>query len=101
MIGVLEIERFRPDRPGDRVRSVGARAPRDFAGMSASPIYIGEPGRIVEEMLASKVVTEADTLPVYLPWDFTFDEYREQLEALTTTVAPALGWEPAVPDRPC
>jgi Luciferase-like monooxygenase len=71
---------------------------RYFARMEVAPIFIGEPGRVVEEMVGSKVVTEADTLLVYLPWDFTFDEYRQQLEALTTTVAPALGWRPADPD---
>ena len=73
---------------------------RYFARMNVAPIYVGEPGRIVEQMVASKVVAEADTLLVYLPWDFTFDEYRQQLEALTTTVAPTLGWEPADPGRP-
>jgi alkanesulfonate monooxygenase SsuD/methylene tetrahydromethanopterin reductase-like flavin-dependent oxidoreductase (luciferase family) len=67
---------------------------RSFARMGTAPIYVGPPEQIIEEMVASKVVAEADTLLVYLPWDFSFDEYREQLEALATTVAPALGWEP-------
>jgi alkanesulfonate monooxygenase SsuD/methylene tetrahydromethanopterin reductase-like flavin-dependent oxidoreductase (luciferase family) len=68
---------------------------RYFAGINVAPIYVGEPEKVVEDLLASKVVAEADTLLVYLPWDFTFDDYRHQLEALTTTVAPALGWTPS------
>jgi alkanesulfonate monooxygenase SsuD/methylene tetrahydromethanopterin reductase-like flavin-dependent oxidoreductase (luciferase family) len=70
----------------------------EFSRMGSAPIYYGEPDQVVEGLLASDVVKQSETLLVYLPYGFTFDEYRDQLEALATTVAPQLGWKPLTQD---
>ncbi|MGX6607672.1 LLM class flavin-dependent oxidoreductase [Micromonosporaceae bacterium Da 78-11] len=64
-------------------------------GLAMSPVHHGEPGAVIEAVLADPGLSAADELVVFLPPAFTLAENVRLLTDLTRTVAPALAWTPA------
>nr|WP_206673794.1 LLM class flavin-dependent oxidoreductase [Galbitalea soli] len=57
--------------------------------------YVGEPDRIVEELLDDPAVLAADTILLTVPNQLGVDYNAHLLETVATQIAPAIGWEPA------
>lgn len=57
--------------------------------------YIGEPDRIVEELLQDAAVREADTILLTVPNQLGVDYNTHLLQTVVDHIAPAIGWEPA------
>jgi alkanesulfonate monooxygenase SsuD/methylene tetrahydromethanopterin reductase-like flavin-dependent oxidoreductase (luciferase family) len=55
--------------------------------------YIGEPGRLVEELARDAAVAAADTVLVTVPNQLGVDFNLRLLEAISRDLRPALGWE--------
>lgn len=55
--------------------------------------YIGEPGRLVEELSQDAAVAAADTVLVTVPNQLGVDFNVRLLEAITRDLRPALGWD--------
>ncbi len=55
--------------------------------------YIGEPGRLVEELSGDAAVAAADTLLVTVPNQLGVDFNVRLLESISRDLGPALGWE--------
>ncbi len=64
-------------------------------GMVMSPVYHGEPGAVVDAVLADVGMSAADEHVLFLPPAFELDENVRLLKDLAETVAPNLDWEPA------
>jgi alkanesulfonate monooxygenase SsuD/methylene tetrahydromethanopterin reductase-like flavin-dependent oxidoreductase (luciferase family) len=62
-----------------------------------SPVPHGDPHKVVEELAADVALAEGQELVIFLPPNFTFDEYRELLDNVAEHVAGELGWSPAKP----
>lgn len=62
------------------------------APMRFSPLYVGEPDRIVDALLADVALAEADSFTITLPAVGGVASHRRILEAVTERIAPALGW---------
>jgi alkanesulfonate monooxygenase SsuD/methylene tetrahydromethanopterin reductase-like flavin-dependent oxidoreductase (luciferase family) len=56
--------------------------------------YIGDPDRIIAELLKDAAVREADTILLTVPNQLGVDYNAHLLETVTRHIAPALGWEP-------
>jgi hypothetical protein len=54
--------------------------------------YAAEPDALIEELRKDEAITEADTLLLTVPNQLGVDYNAHVLEAILTTVAPALGW---------
>lgn len=78
-------------------RPAGALDPRVLpdAKFTVSDAIHGEPGAVVEQLLADVAVAEADELIAFLPPSFGLAENLRLIEDIVATVAPHLGWEPA------
>jgi alkanesulfonate monooxygenase SsuD/methylene tetrahydromethanopterin reductase-like flavin-dependent oxidoreductase (luciferase family) len=59
-------------------------------------VHSGDPGRIVEDLLADEALGLATELTLTLPAPGGIDAHLRTLEAVAEHVAPALGWKPAV-----
>jgi alkanesulfonate monooxygenase SsuD/methylene tetrahydromethanopterin reductase-like flavin-dependent oxidoreductase (luciferase family) len=57
--------------------------------------YIGEPDRIVEELLQDAAVREADTILLTVPNQLGVEYNTHLLQTVADHIAPAIGWEPA------
>jgi hypothetical protein len=57
-------------------------------------VHAGEPGRIIEELLADEALVEATELTLTLPANGGLDAHLRTLEAVAEHIAPALGWKP-------
>ncbi len=55
--------------------------------------YIGDPGRLVEELARDAAVAAADTVLVTVPNQLGVDFNARVLESISRDVRPALGWE--------
>lgn len=85
--------RMLPDgRPRTADRSIVA------APMRFSPLYVGEPERIVDELLADVALAEADSFTITLPAVGGVASHRRILDAVAERIAPALGWHGGVGD---
>ena len=56
--------------------------------------YIGEPDKLVEDLLNDAAVAEADTLMLTIPNQLGVEANVRLLKNFATHVAPALGWQP-------
>ena len=54
--------------------------------------YAAEPDPLIEELRKDEAITEADTLLLTVPNQLGVAYNAHVLEAILTTVAPALGW---------
>ena len=54
--------------------------------------YAAEPDALIEELRKDEAITEADTLLLTVPNQLGVAYNAHVLEAILTTVAPALGW---------
>ena len=61
--------------------------------------YIGDPEKIVTELLEDAAVREADTILLTVPNQLGVEYNARMLETIAREIAPALGWTPAT-DRP-
>jgi alkanesulfonate monooxygenase SsuD/methylene tetrahydromethanopterin reductase-like flavin-dependent oxidoreductase (luciferase family) len=59
--------------------------------------YIGEPDVVAEQLRRDAAVREADTLLVTVPNQLGVAYNAHLLETIAEHVAPAIGWQPAVP----
>ncbi|MEU7870336.1 LLM class flavin-dependent oxidoreductase [Dactylosporangium sp. NPDC049140] len=66
------------------------------AGMAMSPVYHGDPDTVTAAVLADPGLSAADELVLFLPPAFGLAENVRLLTGLAQTVAPALGWTPAL-----
>ncbi|MEO7147753.1 MAG: LLM class flavin-dependent oxidoreductase [Terrimesophilobacter sp.] len=57
--------------------------------------YVGEPEKIVEELVKDAAVRDADTLLLTVPNQLGVDYNTHLLETIAKHIAPAIGWEPA------
>jgi alkanesulfonate monooxygenase SsuD/methylene tetrahydromethanopterin reductase-like flavin-dependent oxidoreductase (luciferase family) len=57
--------------------------------------YIGEPDRIVEDLLQDAAVREADTVMLTVPNQLGVEYNTHLLQTVAEHIAPALGWMPA------
>lgn len=55
--------------------------------------YLGEPGRLVEELSRDAAVAAADTVLVTVPNQLGVDFNVRLLEAVSRDLSPALGWD--------
>jgi alkanesulfonate monooxygenase SsuD/methylene tetrahydromethanopterin reductase-like flavin-dependent oxidoreductase (luciferase family) len=58
--------------------------------------YIGDPEKIVEELVQDAAVREADTVLLTVPNQLGVDYNTHLLETVAKHIAPAIGWEPAI-----
>lgn len=65
-------------------------------GSDISPVFHGTPDQVTAAVLADPGLAEADEVVLFLPPAFALDQNRRLLADLAQTVAPALGWSPAV-----
>jgi alkanesulfonate monooxygenase SsuD/methylene tetrahydromethanopterin reductase-like flavin-dependent oxidoreductase (luciferase family) len=87
----------RPDgalAPGTLVPTPGSAGPKP---LQLSPVPHGDPRRVVDQLAADVALAEGEELVIFLPPNFTFDEYRELLDNVAEHVAGELGWTPAKP----
>lgn len=56
--------------------------------------YVGEPDRLVEQLLDDEAVMDADTLMLTIPNQLGADYNAHLLQSFAEHVAPALGWKP-------
>jgi alkanesulfonate monooxygenase SsuD/methylene tetrahydromethanopterin reductase-like flavin-dependent oxidoreductase (luciferase family) len=64
------------------------------APMRFDRVHTGEPGRIVDDLLADEALREATELTLTLPAAGGIDAHLRTLELVATQVAPELGWTP-------
>jgi alkanesulfonate monooxygenase SsuD/methylene tetrahydromethanopterin reductase-like flavin-dependent oxidoreductase (luciferase family) len=57
--------------------------------------YIGDPEKIVEDLLKDAAVREADTVLLTVPNQLGVDYNRHLLQTVAEHIAPAIGWTPA------
>lgn len=55
--------------------------------------YVGEPDKLVEQLLADEAVMDADTLMLTIPNQLGADYNAHLLQSFAEHIAPALGWE--------
>lgn len=61
--------------------------------------YIGEPDKLVENLLNDAPVAEADTLMLTIPNQLGVEANVRLLKNFATHVAPALGWGPSTAEH--
>ena len=88
----------------DRAYFRGERASEDQVGILEGvrarfgKSYVGEPGRLAEELAKDAAVREADTLLITVPNMLGVDYNARLLENVVRHVAPAVGWVPRTPE---
>lgn len=61
--------------------------------------YIGEPDKLVEDLLNDAAVAEADTLMLTIPNQLGVEANVRLLKNFATHVTPALGWGPSTAEH--
>jgi alkanesulfonate monooxygenase SsuD/methylene tetrahydromethanopterin reductase-like flavin-dependent oxidoreductase (luciferase family) len=84
-------------RPRGALAPVAGPPPVQF---TMSPVHHGSPAAVVDALLADPSVPLSDELIAFLPPAFGLRENLRLLEDIATTVAPHLGWTPALTARP-
>jgi alkanesulfonate monooxygenase SsuD/methylene tetrahydromethanopterin reductase-like flavin-dependent oxidoreductase (luciferase family) len=83
-------------------RPAGALATTDVARalrFSVSPAIHGDPGHVVEQLLADPAVSAADELIAFLPPAFGYEQNARLITDIVETVAPHLDWHPSAAPR--
>jgi alkanesulfonate monooxygenase SsuD/methylene tetrahydromethanopterin reductase-like flavin-dependent oxidoreductase (luciferase family) len=78
-------------------RPKGALAPSSQpVGAQISPVFQGTPDKVIEAVLNDPGLSSADEIVLFLPPAFGLTENVQLLTDLAKTVAPNLGWSPAL-----
>lgn len=86
-----------------RTKGIGASRPKGALappsqpeGAQISPVFQGTPDQVIEAVFNDPGLAAADEIVLFLPPAFSLAENLRLLDDLAQTVAPALGWSPAL-----
>jgi alkanesulfonate monooxygenase SsuD/methylene tetrahydromethanopterin reductase-like flavin-dependent oxidoreductase (luciferase family) len=74
--------------------------PQGPKGILIAQDVVGTSDEIVERLLADPAVNEVTELRMELPYEFSHENYEQILHDMITSIAPHLGWTPAIPRGP-